>query len=525
LGGAMLPSTGEGENNMKVFIQEHMTSILQPLAETVTEMQRAIRKIKDSTAQATGIAERSMEHISAHEQKLVMFGSGLSRVTEDILHQRNELSEVADRQVTIEGDLDLQKVGLNKLEGYIAATATADQDVRKMIDDVDARVRQVQLSVSETNVNHMAFADRLSEIRNLHDGLNDRHMQMMSALQNLRQSEENTRSVLKRHVSTCEKQKKDAQRSFALIDDRLKSAEAICLETTHKTQTNAKSLKSLSTDLKHVLGELGEVVGQQQGGKGDDAKQQQPTKAAQDQSPAERFGNRMGRIEESISALHRNQAFEKEGAGIKLRELEDLVKKTVADSRDNSLCIELHSKTQKSQEERILRNETRQGQCDSNIDKVQKMADKLDADTRELVLNGRELTAMVEHEKHEREKISTNLSNNGKDLEVTNTNVYVLNKDLLDIQSSMVKIGMRLELAHEYFQGMTKGFQDTHKRVNAGLDGMVAPKTVSHRKILPDLPGSKNYSGEGRDRLPSEGRSGAPSPELGFGANSRDEPF
>lgn len=502
LGATMLPSSGEGENSMKVFIQEHLVCLMQPLAEAVTDIQRSIRHIKEGTTQANGISERNMEHISAHEQKLTLLGGQLDRINNDLVTQRNELAEAFERTAPFEGELDLVKLSVSRLEVHIQATADAGKGIPQMIDDVDSRVRQAQLSISETNVNHMAFADRLSEIRNLHDGLNDRHMQMMSTLQQFRSADENTRSQVKRHIATSDKHKKDAQRSFALIEDRLKSAETMLLDTAHKTQTNTKTLKTMSNDLKHVLGEVGEVVGIQQGMSANSVKADShrlsqigsdTANASQERAerPAEVFGNKLGRMEEALALVHRNQAFEKESNTTFRHNFDEIIKKTVDEARHNAIQLEAATKTFRSNEDRILRNENRINQCEGAVEKAQKLAEKTDTDTRNLELSIREFDGLVELEKHERDKTNTSVAQAFKEIEAVKVDIQPLPRRLDDIEGALSKIGMRIELAHEYVQGVSKGFQDTHKRVTAGLDGMLPPKTVTNRKMLPDIPGSR----------------------------------
>jgi len=495
LGTTMLPSTGEGENMMKVFMEEHVIQILQPIAETVQDIQRSIKKLKDDAANANAIVDRSAEIIASHDQKFVLFSAGLARINDDMQHQRIEVSEALDRQVTMEGDIDLTKASLNKTEAYLQANTNVCHEIRKAVDDIDSRMRQMELSMSETNVNHMAFADRLSDLRNLHEGLNDRHMQMMTSMQQLRQSDENTRSVLKRSIATGDKQKKDAQRSFQLLDDRMKIVENMVLDTNHKTQAHEKAIKGFNSAMKEIVGDLGDVVGVQQGMNAKTDERSEPKAAAvaeKQASPAEKFGNRMGRIEENIAALHRSLGLEKDNMAGRHKELEDVVNKVLIEHRGISVCVDQVNKTHKSHEESIRSNDSRITLLDSNMDKTLNIADKNDSDVRSLMVNFRELGLVIDMEKHERDKTNTNLANNSRGLEATNQEMQNLSKDFIDMHGSMTKIGMRLELAHEYFQGMGKGLQDTHKRVTAGLDGMVPPKSVASRRMLPEIPGSKS---------------------------------
>lgn len=507
LGITILPSTGEGEHSMKIFIQEHMTSILHPMAETVQELSRTLKKLSDDTVNLSNISERNSEHIGAHEQRLLLFGAGLSRTNDDLTCTRNDLSEVMDKQVTLEGDLDLTKVTLNKTEGILNATANAGQESRKLADDIDSRLRQTQLSLSEANVTHLGFADRLSELRNLHDGLNDRHMQMMTSLQQVKQSDENTRSMMKRHIGSVEKQKKDDQRSFSLLDERVKTMEAMILDISHKTSNHAKQIKVMSSDLRHCVAELGEVIGVQQGQAAKD--QSQDTAADKDraerQTGAEKFSNRMTRLEEGLAQLHRQQNQEKEAVTNRHKDMQEVVYKVAADVKENSGNLDALAKTAKYNEDRLIRNETKIAQAESNIDKVFRLEEKVDGDVRQLGMNLRDLQSTVEYQKHELGKTNTNLANTRQDIESTNGQIKQLNLDLVDMQGAMTKIGTRLELAHEYFQGMSKGFQDTHKRVTAGADGMIPPKTISSRKMLPDIPGSKLKQGAADRETPQPG--------------------
>jgi len=514
LGMTMLPSNGEHGNAMQVFIQEHLTTILQPLAETIQELKYAVKICKDDSALANSIAERNLESIATHEQKIVLFGGALERVTNDIKDQRVEVQEAVDEFVKIEVEIDNTKVSVAKTEGYLQSCITSSAEVRRMIDDVDSRLRQVQLSVSETNVHHMAFEDRICEIRNTYDGLNERHMQMMSTLQQYRQSDENTRSVVKRSVATADKHKKDSQRSFTLLDDRLKSAEAMLLDTSHSTQRNSKQLKQLSSDVKQVTGEMGEVVGAQEMAAAQQHKTVEPARqtieqkvaAAQDANPqgggSAGMGNRMGQLEQGILLLNRSQEHEKKTLDLKCKEMDDLIKKTIVDVRDLAPVIEHTAKAITLLEDKVLRNESKVAQVESGFDPVVKKCEKVEQDIRGFPAQLRELAAVIDMRKHDKEMTDAGIANVNKDIAGVHTAMRTIAKDQVEYAGSLTKITMRIELAHEYMQGMSKGFQDTHRRVAAGLDGMHPPKTVQQRKTLPEIPGSVASRGGGASPPP-----------------------
>jgi len=321
---------------------------------------------------------------------------------------------------------------------------------------------------------------------------------MVTQLQQLRVSDENTRSAMKRHISSFEKTRKDDQRSFMLVDGRLKSVEEMLLECTGKVQKHSKNMKILTADMKHITGELGGVMGMQQEKEQKDESNPEEARRNSVVSHAEALTSRFGRLEEAVNQLTKSQSFEKEAIAKRHKEVADLSVKTAAEMKDATLALDGFQKNQRLLEDRVMRSETRIAQEETNMEKCQKQAEKFENDLRGVSVSLKENSTEMEFQKHELTKTNGILSGTRQDLETTNGNVEELSTVFGELQGAMIKIGTRLELAHEYFNGMSKGFQDTHKRVSSGLDGMIAPKVMSARKVLPEIPGSRPASEQSR---------------------------
>jgi chromosome segregation ATPase len=493
LGIKILPSNGEAEHTMKVFIQEHFTSILHPMADKVSELTKDMKRLSDEMERSMQITDRNSDTLNNHEQKLLFINTSVNRLSDDATQTRETLSDCMDKQVEIDGQMDTNNVRMTRLEGNLEAANDSSNEVRKLAEHVDNRLRSAQLSLSEANIQHLSFDDRLSELRNMHDGLSDRHMQMVTTMQQIKTSDENTRQELKRHKQAYEKLKKEEQRSLSLLDQRMKAMEALFLECNHTVQKHGKTIITLSSDMKTCMNEYQEAFGVAKDKEGD-RKQLAEDVTQRQVTHAEKVGTRMSRVEELMAQAHRNQVQIKEDNDKRYRELEDIVKKNVVDAKDNNLGIDGLHKISRGLEERVMRSESRISLGESTADALRKNSDKLEAETRSLQSSLRDTSDQVEFQKHELGKTNLLLATTRQDLEDTNLNLSEMGKVCTEIQGAMTKIGNRLELAHDYVSGLSKGLQDTHKRVSSGLDGMIPPRTMAREKKLPEIPGSRPQS-------------------------------
>merc|ERR1740129_2245943 len=121
----------------------------------------------------------------------------------------------------------------NRLDAGLRDSVGAVQELQRARDDLDNRVRELQRAVSETNIAHLNINDRMTEFRNRHECLHDRHLELVKSVQEAKQSDENTRQALKRFTATVEKQRKEDSRAMAAFDDRLKNTEECQAEGQH----------------------------------------------------------------------------------------------------------------------------------------------------------------------------------------------------------------------------------------------------------------------------------------------------
>lgn len=480
--GKYLVHTGEGEYTMKIFIQEHMTSILHPLAERVTDLQRSVAKIEGHLSHTDEALERNSDQLNLVGSQLATQDSRLARVIEDVHISKKEIGDLINKQVSQENVLDGLGVHIRKVEGLVDANQSFANDLQRSFEEIDGRVRQMQFTLSEQNILHLSFSDRLNELRGFYDSLNDRHLATMKNLQEVKQADENTRNTLKRHIQGYEKQKKDDLRSLQLLDDRTKALEVMLLEVSHKVETQGKTLRSYSLKHEQVLRDIEEAA--DMGGRRDSQQKLQRT-------PTEMFSTRIQRVEENIASISRKEVSDMQNLNGRLNDISDQVTKNTSDIERDHCEIDGLAKHFKILDDRMVRVEDKSVIAERTIEHLEKQASQTEQDVRHQGNLHRDLHAHVQLQDIDLEKTKNHLSKTNQDLEFTSTTLSDVRHDLNSAVAAIEKTNSRMELAHEYLQGVSKGFQDAHKRVMIGSDGMIQPKS-GQRKMLPEIPGSRS---------------------------------
>jgi len=88
-------------------------------------------------------------------------------------------------------------------------------------------------------------------------------------------------------------------------------------------------------------------------------------------------------------------------------------------------------------------------------------------------------TDVIDLLQSDQKKASMLLQTTNKTVEATSSKMNGLDAGLSRTNDAVCKLGQRVDLAHQYLEGAGKGLRDTHKRVAAGEDGMLAPKHCS----------------------------------------------
>jgi chromosome segregation ATPase len=470
------PKTGEAEHTMKMFIQQHMTAFLQPVGEHISELQRAVMHLSTQLAHVEGIAEKHGTRAQDHEAKLNNQRNALESLGLALEHVKNEVTASADKHATLKCDLDLTRGKLNKLEQRAEGTHAVTQDLLRSSEHADSQIRDLQQGLAETNVHHIGLHDRLSELKHFHKGLNDRHLDFATALQQQKHADEQTKQALRHLKSTVEKQNKETQWSFMQLDNRSKSLESTLESLQDRLEKQASSVTEVFRDLNSLRGGISHLGGLQQ------KSLQQLQEGLKEQfggaggGPGGDIIFRLAAVEEGVSRLIDQATSENKGYNTKILQVEEAVNKVAVDVTKLQSDIRTFDKNQNHLMDSVRREEQRVSNSEARVNALVERLDRCEKDINENV-DGLTLQRKRSDD-HDGDilRLGTHFQETMRHYNIQQKSVQNLRDDLSQLQGNVGGMGSRIELAHEYVQGLSKGMQDTHRRVQNGEDGLLPPK-------------------------------------------------
>lgn len=472
------PKNGEGEGSMSILIQKSMSSILGPVAERVMELEEKARETETLLKDLAERENKAVMRLDGHDQKVAMLNADIARANEDLRITNDSVGEAHEKHAAMENDHDVTRSLANRTESSHKNTTAALSDLNRSHEQLDSQVRQLQLALSETNIAHLNINDRMTELRNRHEGLNDRHLDVVKSVQETKQGDENTRQALKRFTGTFDKQRKEDQRSFQALDDRSKNFEAGLVEAQHQLDLLNKVAKGNKTELDRLKSGIDSLAGVQHG------LQQDRGNAGKDD-----LQGRIGKLEESIGQISKIAQQEKSQTLGIVQAMADTMHKNTAQIQQNMGVVEGLDKGVKGHEHRLHKAEEQvKGQI-ANQQRMKEQQERMESDLRGNIAGvQREAKSQLDTQAHEIAKTNATLLQAQQRADNIGSTLTKVNGDLGATQAQLSKLGSSVDLAHEYVSGLAKGFQDTHKRVASGSDGMLGPRQGGARKLPPVTP-------------------------------------
>lgn len=492
--------SGMGADSMSSFIHQHLASILQPFAEQLQEMRSMtdqIRQDLDDTTSRTsknsqGLQElppvikslRADFELSKREAKAVQEGhdSKLEELGNRCVMLRSDVQKITDlehrQHMTHAAVLDLQQL-----------TQATRLDANRLISDMkDADGRLAE--------QYSATLDKLSaEV----SGLDRSHQAMAQTLVKIEKQEEKQRDDLdvfleghKRQRRRDEKTLKDTNASLASLNNKLESFDA-----RFKTQSSYAS--ALKEDLETLERRHGQTMRmqtvqerQQQESNDRQAsfKQQLELARADLLNVMQLLGLTEGsaNLVESVKMLTERS----EDQGVSLQELqrsmqsqEEQLAAGAQRADELDACLQEQQEARREVEERIAeRVQFVERMIHGNEDKSKEEFERLAAEAAERVRQHEQMVQRLEEQASLNQRTSDQLQKVEGDLETTGVRVHKLEGRFPPIEERVSELGGNMDLTQEYWKGLTRGFQETHRRVAVDRD-MLSP---SDRRVAVEHP-------------------------------------
>eukprot|EP00429_Kryptoperidinium_foliaceum_P102855 CAMPEP_0176259082 /NCGR_PEP_ID=MMETSP0121_2-20121125/38892_1 /TAXON_ID=160619 /ORGANISM="Kryptoperidinium foliaceum, Strain CCMP 1326" /LENGTH=480 /DNA_ID=CAMNT_0017598967 /DNA_START=19 /DNA_END=1457 /DNA_ORIENTATION=+ len=442
---------GEGSGSMASLVQKAMLNILTPFVKRLDDLEEAaavmVRDIKDAHEKADSATQR----LGQHDRSIATLEGDMIRAKSDFKRVHELISEGSEKHTALENDHDATRAMTRRLDAEHKSAASHIADHQRLHEDLDGRCRQLQQALSETNIAHIHINDRHQELRNRVEGLNDRHLDLVKSSQELRQADDAQAAALKRLASGAEKQRRDAERSLAQLDDRSKSLELAVLELQNADDKLAKAVKVAKQDAELHKS----LIDQLHGGKGDSGPR-----------PAD-IHARMAKIEEMVGKLATALNTDRSSVQHNLQQLRDAVSQTLAGLAKNTSDCDQVDRAVKDHDRRLQKVDQRcsvaEGQAEKLKDQLARLGSELG---NQLGQTQASFQDKLDTQVHELAKLNERISQGGSRTEALQSGLDNVKTEMASTNAAVGKLGQKLDLAHEYVQGMSKGLTDTHRRVH-----------------------------------------------------------
>jgi chromosome segregation ATPase len=475
------PKNGEGEGSMQTFIRQHMTSILQPFADQVTELQREMIKMQQDLIVTDNKANKIVQEVDSHTALLSGLRSGLNRTDGQLEKTGNELDKTIQEKAVLEQDHEKTKVAL----------ATVDSTLQVATTDIAALQKSVaaaQNDIVELQKNCVGLHRKIdSEVDPRIAKLEKDHVEHVDALKTTdaklevtKEFGEKTQKALEAHIKTFEAQKAKDQQSFAQIAEHNSGLAKMLTDVDHRVGTQAEHMKAMSAIIRSCKAGVEQLDSNQK-----DMKTQQDLMHKTLEELLARYNPLEKEVEELMSKFGQDSKEDDNSNPFEL--LEDLT----AQVQKNTLNIDGIDRACKSVTELAHKDGARIDKLEQKQVTIIKDCDDLSRQVSEVSITNKQCVGRIDKLDREVAKTNDKVDKTATGLATANSNISSLQGHLDVTNSNIVKLSASLDLAHEYFTGLGKGFRETHKRVVTGDDAML-PNKSPLSVTLPAISGSRS---------------------------------
>eukprot|EP00930_Biecheleria_cincta_P043606 TRINITY_DN29929_c0_g1_i1.p1 TRINITY_DN29929_c0_g1~~TRINITY_DN29929_c0_g1_i1.p1 ORF type:complete len:535 (+),score=120.97 TRINITY_DN29929_c0_g1_i1:57-1661(+) len=484
--------SGMGADSMSSFIHQHLASILQPFAEQLEELRSMtdqIRRDLDNTtsranANSQGLQElpplikslRADLELSKHKAEAAKEGhdSKLEELGNRCVMLRSDVQKITDLEHRHHGThsaiLDLQQL-----------TQATRLDVNRLISDMkDADGRLAE-----------QYSTTLDKLQSEVSGLDRSHQAMAQTLVRLEKQEGKQRDDLdvfleghKRQRRRDEKTLKDTNASLASLNNKLDSLDArLTMQASY-----ASAVKEDLATLERRHGQTMRMQTVQERQQQESNERQASFKQQLELARADLLNvmQTLGLVEGSANLVESvNMLTERsKDQGMSLQELqrttqshEEQLAAGVQRADELDACLQEQQEARRQVEERIAeRVQFVERLIHGNEEQSRGEFERMAAEAAERAKLHEQYVQKFEQQAAYNQRTSEQLQTLEGDLETTGVRVHKLEDRTSSTEERVSKLGGSMDLTQEYWKGLTRGFQETHRRVAVDRD-MLSPRT------------------------------------------------
>jgi len=457
---------GPGEDAMQGFIRHQVINILQPVAETIQDLQAQLEHFRKDLALTDGRVANNKSDVEQLERNHLALKASNKDINSHLDKLQVEATKDSEELIRTCKDLQANKAALTKLNEKTQNNKAAHEVLQQKFDDLDAMTRLMKSDFGQFDNVFRTVLKNFNQLKDDHNDLHTRHIEHNSKLEQVEQKTTGTdrafQKFLKDHRHQCEEDTQilsnltsHTNELAALLDDTRESLHKQGVDL----QTAIADIQLLTSGLDHE--NFGFKLSQLE------------------RQHAEMVANLQRTMDTLVKTDHTLARLGDEFVGNKLTVqsiLQDLGVKTAdninsiseisrAQQRHGDVLKDTVWRTDKASRDhkRLYEQQAFTEQEVAGIQGVNKVtSEKLDAHAQEQYRTRSDLAGL------------------NKEAELGLTQ---LRGDMGATSATLSKLSNRFEACNHNILGVGKGLQDVHKHTLSGEHNMVSPKSA--RTITP----------------------------------------
>eukprot|EP00927_Polykrikos_kofoidii_P001254 TRINITY_DN10453_c0_g1_i1.p1 TRINITY_DN10453_c0_g1~~TRINITY_DN10453_c0_g1_i1.p1 ORF type:complete len:521 (-),score=128.09 TRINITY_DN10453_c0_g1_i1:263-1780(-) len=472
--------SGQGERSMQEFVHLHIKSILAPFAEHLDELHKAVDDLTSELSNTNTQVTENTEAIDRHSGFISGLRADLSKTQRELVETGIRLETCIKEKAALEADHEDTKKYVREVDLKIPPLNQAVFVLQQRSDGHDLSIGTLNANLARTDENIKEYLqpsiDRLG-VRV--EGLDKAEQATARLLDSTKTFGEATYHQLQSLTAACEEQKRREEEGLRHVHRGLVDLGSQLKESDARVQSNAEHLKTMQKMSKALKSQLEDTINAHY------AMDKRHDETVRNVSCLAEQGSRL------IAAVDRLQQQAKDAEQV-ARNVVGLSKQVSLDSGN----INVLQKTSKNHGEQLCAMRKQEDIMMQDIEAIQRLFAGLQASLsgnshekekdKDRTFGGfKDLAKRIDSHAQEISNTAQLVEISSGDLQKMFQRVQTLEFQNMAMNDKIAKLSSGMDLNAEYWNGLSKGFKETQRKV--AVENEMLPTKGTHAQPLETL--------------------------------------
>mmetsp|Transcript_20185 Transcript_20185/g.53835 ORF Transcript_20185/g.53835 Transcript_20185/m.53835 type:complete len:556 (-) Transcript_20185:471-2138(-) len=512
----------EAANSMNGFIREHIIQTLQPFAENLHELRKALESVTSDLVETDTRSKANQVQIEALNDNTIGLRQDVDKVNEKSDALKPRVDKLFEESDTCKSRIDANTSNIERVTPVAAAAEALARENKTRIKEADSIVNALKASLAETAWNLENFAKRVEELKVDLSGTSLRIDEVDVTAQRTKTFAANHHSDFETFLKAFSLQKQKDERAFACTTAAIADVGQGQKDLVTRTEAQADHLKTTITMVKALKAKLDAT---------EEDMKFMANHVKDGDKRVEQHAVELKSIHEILARLQGDLAAE---CGKDTTSIYTQVDKLTQRMQANEENIELNkesiadvNETVVAEQSKVVALEGAHPLLDSRLTQVelqvgmdlarQERQEKEASEFNErakakgwdavtdkvknfsIIARQKRDREKIEHAEHELNSLGGRLTLATSEFENMRESCQEALNMVRTMHKKVTELTEQQELTHEYWQGLSKGFRDTHRHI-AIEKHLLPAKATTLPSLSPVSPNAPRALGESRHR-------------------------